>query len=139
MELQGYVITLLILIIRTELISAEICEVRKQFKLPTMSSYTLARITSALDGSITVREFKYRSGTFWKADVNEDNKTIIIACPCKMQKCIQHCFSKSILHFLFPYSFQNVRIESLKTCFKPVCCPFAPKKINILSLHTYFL
>jgi hypothetical protein len=104
MELQGHVITLLILIIRAELISAEICDVREQFQLPLLTKYSLAKITAA-DGSIVVRGFKYHPGTFWKADVNEDYTTII-TCPCLVQKCIQHCSSKLI--FLHLIMFHNV-------------------------------
>jgi len=89
MQLQGYVITLMVLIVPVELTSSEICEVRKQVELPGESSVWVP----GNDGSLMVRGFKYPRETFWQR-INEDNSTTTIVCPCMVQMCVQHCLSR---------------------------------------------
>jgi hypothetical protein len=61
MHLLGFV-TVLMLVFHAETTPVEICEQRHQFSFSLPSS-TLGKITKE-DGSIGVRGFKYRPGTF---------------------------------------------------------------------------
>ena len=92
MELLGYVITVMILIVCAALTIAKDCKDLRFFNFDR--SY-VANITTK-DGGIELDGFKYPPGSFLTEDYRDygNDRTFIVACPCMPQQCIHNCSSK---------------------------------------------